>query len=165
MAEQTPIDAHDIAAGLKKAYENLPLLEAAHVAASKPTAPGYEPSSFNHKYATINGYKYHYVEEGNLDGTPIILIHGFPDMWYGWRYQIRHLAKQGYRVIAIDNLGTGETDHPRCENGDYSIYSAKNLAANIVGLMDELKIQKAVIVGHDWGALIAGKIGLDFPDR
>ncbi|KAF9358288.1 Bifunctional epoxide hydrolase 2 [Mortierella sp. AD094] len=150
---------------LVSVYANLPLLEAAHAAISKPTAPEYEPSSFNHKYATVNGYKYHYVEEGNSDGIAIILIHGFPDMWYGWRYQIRHLAKQGYRVIAIDNLGTGETDHPRCDDGNYDKYRAKNIASNVVGLLDELKIEKAVIVGHDWGASIAGKIGVFFPER
>ncbi|KAG0003320.1 Bifunctional epoxide hydrolase 2 [Entomortierella chlamydospora] len=146
-------------------YANLPLMEAAHAATSKPTAPEYEPSSFNHKYATVNGYKYHYVEEGNLDGIALVLIHGFPDMWYGWRYQIRHLAKQGYRVIAIDNLGTGETDHPRCDDGNYDVYRSKNLASNVVGLLDELKIEKAVLIGHDWGAFIAGKVGLHFPER
>jgi pimeloyl-ACP methyl ester carboxylesterase len=50
-----------------------------------------------------------YVDEGDPNGELLILIHGFPDLWYGWRYQIRHLVKEGYRVIAIDNLGNGET--------------------------------------------------------
>lgn len=50
-----------------------------------------------------------YVEEGDPNGEPLLLIHGFPDMWYGWRHQIRYLAKHGYRVIAPDCLGYGQT--------------------------------------------------------
>ncbi|KAF8975632.1 hypothetical protein BGZ46_008956 [Entomortierella lignicola] len=155
----------NVAEALQGVYDNLDQIEASHAAASKPTAPGFEHSSFNHKYATVNGYKYHFVEEGNPDGIPIVLIHGFPDMWYGWRYQIRYFANQGYRVIAIDNLGTGGTDHPRCDDGNYDIYRTKKVAANVAGLLDELKIEKAVLVGHDWGASVAGRFGLYFPER
>ncbi|KAG0252193.1 hypothetical protein BG011_007138, partial [Mortierella polycephala] len=131
---------HDI---LKHTFANLPEIEAAAAANASPKQPGYEPSDFNHKYATLGGYRYHYVEEGDPNGETLVLIHGFPDLWYGWRYQIRHLAKQGYRVIAVDNLGYGETDCPKCVGHDVLPYSSKNLAKNMTELLDHLKVEKA----------------------
>ncbi|KAF9181390.1 hypothetical protein BGZ51_005457 [Haplosporangium sp. Z 767] len=166
---------HDI---LKHTLANLSDIEAAAAANASPKQPGYEPSEyddddgaddlkriFNHKYATLGGYRYHYVEEGDPNGETLVLIHGFPDLWYGWRYQIRHLAKQGYRVIAVDNLGYGETDFPKCEGRDIFPYNAKNLAKNMVELLDHLKVAKAVFIGHDWGGAIAWRIGMYFPER
>ncbi|KAI1317588.1 hypothetical protein EDD11_008158 [Mortierella claussenii] len=150
---------------LEATAAHYPYIEAHIAAVSKPTAPGYEPESFNHKFATVNGYKYHYVEEGNPNGIPVVLIHGVPDLWYGWRNQIRHLAKEGYRVIAIDNLGVGQTDYPVCSINNVDAYRAKKLSANVVALLDELKINKAVIIGHDWGAGIAWRIGMYSPER
>ncbi|KAG0303029.1 hypothetical protein BGZ98_007050 [Dissophora globulifera] len=135
--------------GLQGAMARLPAIEAHHLANSKPTAPEYLVSSFNHKFVVARGFKYHYVEEGNPDGEPLLLLHGFPDLWYGLRYQIRHLAKQGYRVIALDNLGSGESDHPRCDDENYDIYRTKNITANIVDILDQLNIPKVVVIGHD----------------
>ncbi|KAK3814611.1 MAG: Alpha/Beta hydrolase protein [Linnemannia gamsii] len=134
--------------------------------AAKPaTAPEYEPSSFNHKYTKLGGHNYHYVEEGDPNGQTIVLIHGFPDLWYGWRYQIRHLASQGYHVIAVDDLGSGETDQPQCVGLEVAPYSSKNLAKNLIELLDQLNVEKAVLIGHDWGGFIAWKVGLHFPER
>ncbi|KAF9903740.1 Bifunctional epoxide hydrolase 2 [Linnemannia zychae] len=136
------------------------------VDATKPaTAPGYEPSSFNHKYTTLGGYKYHYVEEGDPNSQTVVLTHGFPDLWYGWRYQIRHLVSQGYHVIAVDNLGSGETDQPKCVGLQVAPYAAKNLAKNLVELLDQLKVDKAVFIGHDWGGFVTWKVGMHFPER
>ncbi|KAG0029850.1 hypothetical protein BGZ81_003340 [Podila clonocystis] len=120
------------------------------------------PDSFNHKYATIGEYQYHYVDEGNPAGLAVVLVHGYPDLWYGWRHQIRFLAapEQGYRVIAVDTLGYGGTSKPRSslspsENGllgeAHPDYSPKSVGEQVVGLMDQLGIAKAVLVGHDWG--------------
>ncbi|KAF9325980.1 hypothetical protein BG006_010559 [Podila minutissima] len=118
------------------------------------------PGSFNHKYATIGKYQYHYVEEGNPSGLPVVLVHGFPDLWFGWRHQIRFLASQrgpqgqGYRVIAVDLLGYGATSKPQSEDssGDaHPDYSPKTVAGHVVALMDQLGIAKAVLAGHDWG--------------
>ncbi|KAK3818877.1 MAG: Alpha/Beta hydrolase protein [Benniella sp.] len=150
---------------LKLTFDNLSTIEAHHASVSKPTAPEYEIASFNHKYATLRGYKYHYVDEGDPNGELLILIHGFPDLWYGWRYQIRHLVKEGYRVIAIDNLGNGETDYPRCDDGNYDPYRTKNLGANLIDLLDQLNIAQAVFIGHDWGAAVAWRIGMHYPER
>ncbi|KAG0039478.1 hypothetical protein BGZ82_008114 [Podila clonocystis] len=120
------------------------------------------PGSFNHKYATIGEYQYHYVDEGNPAGLAVVLVHGYPDLWYGWRHQIRFLTapEQGYRVIAVDTLGYGGTSKPRSssspsENGllgeAHPDYSPKSIGEQVVGLMDQLGIAKAVLVGHDWG--------------
>ncbi|KAG0314082.1 Bifunctional epoxide hydrolase 2 [Dissophora globulifera] len=150
---------------MQSTIANIPAMEAHHRSISKPTAPEYRVSSFNHKFVTSRGYKFHLVDEGDPNGEPLILIHGFPDLWYGFRYQIRHFAKQGFRVLAIDNLGAGESDHPWCNEDNYDIYRVKNTATNFIGILDQLNISKAVFIGHDWGASVAWKIGLYFPER
>ncbi|KAG0082442.1 hypothetical protein BGZ92_011737 [Podila epicladia] len=138
------------------------------------TANQLTPGSFNHKYATIGKYQYHYVEEGNPSGLPVMLVHGFPDLWYGWRHQIRFLAshrgpqEQGYRVIAVDLLGFGGTSKPQSAEGfgdAHPDYSPKTVAGHLVALMDQLGIAKAVLVGHDWGCGITSRLGWHFPDK
>ncbi|KAF9547819.1 Bifunctional epoxide hydrolase 2 [Mortierella hygrophila] len=149
---------------LEMTLANVAYIDAAD-AAKPATAPEYEPSSFNHKYTTLGGHKYHYVEEGDSNNQTVVLIHGFPDLWYGWRYQIRHLVSQGFHVIAVDDLGSGETDQPKCVGLDVEPYSSKNLATNLVELLDQLNVDKAVFIGHDWGSFIAWKAGMYFPER
>ncbi|KAF9371803.1 hypothetical protein CPC16_002844 [Podila verticillata] len=90
-----------------------------------------------------------YIDEGNPKAKVIFLVHGFPDLWFGWRNQIRFLATKGYRVIAIDNLGHGETDQPRCVGLNVLPYRCKALCTNFVELLDQLNVSKAVFVGHD----------------
>ncbi|KAF9396087.1 hypothetical protein BGX21_009671 [Mortierella sp. AD011] len=128
----------------------------------------FDPSKFNHQTAICGGYKYHYVDEGNKNGTPVVLVHGFPDLWYGWRYQIDFLVALGiYRVIALDLLGYGETDKPQCESPAdlHPAYTPKTVASHIVELLDHLGVQKAVMIGHDWGTGIVSRIGWHFPKR
>ncbi|KAF9988463.1 hypothetical protein BGZ65_003911, partial [Modicella reniformis] len=145
----------------------------------------FDPSTFNHQTAICGGYKYHYIDEGpkKANTITIVLIHGFPDLWYGWRYQIKHLASLGkYRVIAPDMLGYGGTDKPRIDNepgdgdddkdnsskdGDqcHPAYYTKSLASHVVELLDHLHVQKAVLVGHDWGTGIVSRVGWHFPER
>ncbi|KAF8938318.1 hypothetical protein BGZ47_008632 [Haplosporangium gracile] len=116
---------------------------------------------FNHKYAIAGGYKYHYVEEGNPTGPVIFLIHGFPDLWYGWRHQIKVFADKGYRVIAIDCLGYGETDAPE----ELTKYSLKSVAGQIWDLLDVLEVTEATLVGHDWGGAVAFRFADWHPGR
>ncbi|KAI8595629.1 Alpha/Beta hydrolase protein, partial [Dissophora ornata] len=136
----------------------------------------FDPSKFNHQTAICGGYKYHYVDEGPKNGIPVVLIHGFPDLWYGWRHQIQFLVGLGrYRVIALDMLGYGESDKPRSResssnNTEYGhhhhpAYSIKTLASHVVTLLDQLSIERAVMVGHDWGTGIVSRIGWHFSDR
>ncbi|KAI1302698.1 Bifunctional epoxide hydrolase 2 [Mortierella claussenii] len=150
---------------IKGVFDNLDQAQAYHAANSKPTPPELKVNSFNHKFIVLRGYKYHYVEEGDPNGVPLIFLHGFPDLWYGWRYQIRALAKEGYRVIALDALGSGDSDHPRCPVENVEPYHSKNIADNMIDLLDQLNIPKAVFIGHDWGGILIWQIGQFHPDR
>ncbi|KAK3833800.1 MAG: Alpha/Beta hydrolase protein [Linnemannia elongata] len=121
----------------------------------------HDSASFKHKYAIAGGYKYHFVEEGNPADPVLLLIHGFPDLWYGWRHQIKVFAEKGYRVIAIDCLGYGETDAPE----ELSKYSLKSVAGQIRDLLDVLEIPEVTLVGHDWGGAVAFRFADWHPER
>jgi len=83
-------------------------------------------------------------------GPAILFIHGWPESWYSWRHQLSGLSKAGYRVIAPDMRGYGDTDAP----ADASEYSVDILAKDVVGVLDALEIESATLVGHDWGAMV-----------
>jgi len=92
---------------------------------------------------------------------PIILLHGFPEMAFSWRYQLQALSKAGWRVLAPDQRGYGLTDCPP----DVADYSARILAKDLEGLLDAFDIEKAIFVGHDWGALLLWTLPFYMPDR
>ncbi|PVU94157.1 hypothetical protein BB561_002777 [Smittium simulii] len=122
-----------------------------------------DPKTFNHRFATVNnGTRIHYVDEGVSDNI-IVCVHGFPDIWYGWRHQIKHLAKLGYRVIAPDLRGYGQSDSPSVTAKTLELYSTKNLLADIIGILDENNIKKAVWLGHDWGGSVVWRAALWYP--
>lgn len=128
----------------------------------------FHPSFFLTNVGLYAQYLLDYVEEGNKNGLAVLLVHGYPDLWYGWRHQIRHLAAQGhYRVIAVDLLGYGATSKPRSEDPTqaHPDYSPRSVGSHLVGLMDQLGIEKAVLVGHDWGCGVASRIAWHFPQR
>ncbi|KAG0234331.1 hypothetical protein BGW42_006723 [Actinomortierella wolfii] len=131
----------------------------------KCTHTFHDPASFNHQYTILGGYRYHYVDEGPRDGPVIFFVHGFPDFWFGWRHQIRYFANKGYRVLAIDKLGYGETDKPTVALDKTHPYTVKSIASHIIELLDQLQIEKAVFVGHDWGATVAGRVVYWYPER
>ncbi|HKD22736.1 MAG TPA: alpha/beta hydrolase [Rhizomicrobium sp.] len=110
------------------------------------------------KFAESNGITMHYVEAG--DGPLVVLCHGFPESWYSWRHQIMALAKAGFRVIAPDQRGYGQTTAPQAI-GDYSIF---HLVGDIVGLVQAANESNAVIIGHDWGAPVAWSAAMLRPD-
>ncbi|KAG0209673.1 hypothetical protein BGX28_010052, partial [Mortierella sp. GBA30] len=124
-------------------------------------APHIAPTSFQHKFVTTCGYKYHYVEEGDPNGEPLLLVHGFPDLWYGWRHQIKYLATLGYRVITVDCLGYGQTDSPM----ELNEYGFKSICKHLAGVLDALHIPKVTIIGHDWGGAVVWRFGLYYPER
>jgi pimeloyl-ACP methyl ester carboxylesterase len=115
--------------------------------------------TWTHRFAETNGIRMHYVEQGQ--GFPVVLCHGFPELWYSWRHQIPTLAAAGLRAIAPDLRGYGETDKPP----ELEAYDIHHLAADIVGLLDSLGLEKAVVVGHDWGGLIVWPLALMHPER
>jgi len=111
-------------------------------------------AEFTHKYVDTNGIKMHVVEAGS--GFPVLLCHGFPEMWYSWRHQLRALADAGFRAIAPDQRGYGETDAPE----PIDAYTIHHLTGDLTGLLDALGIGKACIVGHDWGGLVVWQMAL-----
>ena len=81
------------------------------------------------------------------EGPLVVLCHGFPELWYSWRHQLKALAEAGYHVVAPDQRGYGKTDRPEAVE-DYIIFQ---LSGDIIGLVDALGETGAVIAGHDWG--------------
>ena len=95
------------------------------------------------------------------EGETVIFSHGFPESWYSWRHQLSALADAGYHVLAPDMRGYGGTDAPE----DVVAYSLKTLAADMVGVLDALGVEKAHFVGHDWGAPVATSTVVRYPER
>lgn len=105
--------------------------------------------NFTHRRASVNGLDWHWVEMGS--GFPVILLHGIPESWACWRYQIPVLAEQ-FRVLAIDLKGFGQSDK---SEGDYS---GTNVARELLSLLGSLNINSFHLAGHDWGVMIADNI-------
>jgi pimeloyl-ACP methyl ester carboxylesterase len=95
------------------------------------------------------------------EGPAVFLLHGFPELAYSWRHQIGPIAGAGFRVIAPEQRGYGESDAP----ADPLTYSVKNLVADVVGVLDALEVEQAVFVGHDWGSMPAWYSGVYAPER
>lgn len=111
------------------------------------------------RFASVNGLDMHFMAAG--DGPPVLLLHGFPDTHVTWRRQIPVLAEAGMQVIAPDLRGYGKTGMPPAT----SAYAISFLADDVLRLMDFLRIEKAAIVGHDWGGLIGWHLAMHAPDR
>lgn len=110
-------------------------------------------------YVDTNGISMAVYEQGT--GTPIIFLHGFPELAFSWRFQLPALADAGYRAIAIDQRGYGNTTVPP-HIEDYRI---EELMADVVGLLDALELESAIFVGHDWGSLVLWYLAMFRPER
>ena len=119
------------------------------------------PAGATERFVQANGLRFHVVEAGPPGGPPVVLLHGFPELWYGWRRQIGPLAAAGHRVIAPDQRGYNTSDKPE----GVAAYRVDTLAADVVGLLDALGLERAAIVGHDWGAVVAWWLALAHPER
>ena len=106
-----------------------------------------------------NGVQLHVAEAG--EGRPVILCHGFPESGYSWRHQVPALAAAGYRALAPDQRGYGDSSRPSAV-ADYGI---RQLCEDLLGLLDDIGEERAVFVGHDWGALIVWDLATLYPDR
>ena len=95
------------------------------------------------------------------DGPLVIFSHGWPESWYSWRHQIPVIAGAGYRAVAYDVRGYGESENP------YPIeaYTIKQLAADVTGIIDALGYDEAILFGHDWGGPIALSTAALYPHR
>jgi epoxide hydrolase 4 len=101
------------------------------------------------------------TQAGPADGKLVLLLHGFPDFWYGWRHQIAPLAQAGFHVVVPDQRGYNLSDKP---NG-VPAYQIGRLAKDVIGLLDALGVQEACIAGHDWGAAVAWETAMRYPER
>ena len=114
-----------------------------------------------HSTIATNGIKLHVVEAGPKSGVPVVLLHGFPEFWYGWRNQIPALVAAGCRVIVPDQRGYNLSDKPK----GVKSYSVFTLVKDIIGLIDALGYEKVNLVGHDWGAVVAWALAILHPER
>jgi pimeloyl-ACP methyl ester carboxylesterase len=112
-------------------------------------------------FIATNGINLHVQTDGPENGASVVLLHGFPEFWYGWRRQIPALVEAGFRVIVPDQRGYNLSDKPK----GVSAYDVDILARDVIGLLDHFEIQKARLVGHDWGAVVAWTVALQRPDR
>ena len=114
----------------------------------------------NFRFIEANGIRMRIAEAG--DSGPLILFaHGWPESWYNWRHQLIYFANAGYRVVAPDMRGYGKTEAP----DDVDEYDIRKLTDDMVGVLDALNEDTAVMVGHDWGAIVAWNAVLIHPDR
>jgi pimeloyl-ACP methyl ester carboxylesterase len=115
-------------------------------------------TEITHRTVEANGIRIHLAEAGQ--GPLVLMCHGFPESWYSWRHQLKALANAGFRAVAPDMRGYGETDRPR----EIEKYALFHLVGDMVGVVSALGENKAVIVGHDWGAPVAWHAALFRPD-
>jgi pimeloyl-ACP methyl ester carboxylesterase len=116
-------------------------------------------SGIKHRTVESNGIHLHVAERG--EGPLVILCHGFPESWYSWRHQLAALSAAGFRAVAPDMRGYGQSDRPEAVDQ----YTMLHLVGDMVGLLDALGTDQAVIAGHDWGAPVAWHSALLRPDR
>ncbi len=129
--------------------------------AASPTTVGDQAvdDRVEHHRARVNDVSLHYVTAGPEDGALAVLLHGFPEFWYSWRYQIPALADAGYRVLAPDMRGYNRSEAP----DGVAAYDLDELVADVAGLIDHVGRERAHVVGHDWGGLVAWQVGIDRP--
>jgi pimeloyl-ACP methyl ester carboxylesterase len=108
-----------------------------------------------------NGISLNVAQAGPENGPLVILLHGFPEFWYGWKKHIPALAAAGFRVWAPDQRGYNTSDKPP----NVRDYSLDTLAADVIGLIDAAGRERAVLVGHDWGAAVAWWVANNYPER
>jgi epoxide hydrolase 4 len=116
-----------------------------------------------HKYADSHGVKIHYAAlspKGDAPAPLVVMIHGFPDFWYSWRKQMRALADNGYRAVAVDLRGYNLSDKPKGVDN----YAMPLLVSDIAAVVKAEGVERAVIVGHDWGGSVAWNVAMRKPE-
>ena len=117
--------------------------------------------SLRHTFIKTNGINLHVLQDGPESGPLVILLHGFPEFWWGWRGQIEPIAQAGFRILIPDQRGYNLSDKPKGVNA----YRVSTLAADVAGLMDAMGHEKTFLVGHDWGAAVAWEVAIRYPQR
>lgn len=114
------------------------------------------PGPWEHRELSANGTRFHVAVAGS--GPLVLLLHGFPEFWWTWHHQLPDLAGAGFRAVAVDLRGYGASDKP--PRG----YDVPTLAADVAGLIRTLGERDAVVVGHDWGGILAWTLGAAYPE-
>ncbi|KAJ8333326.1 hypothetical protein SKAU_G00422220 [Synaphobranchus kaupii] len=118
------------------------------------------PEDVSHCFVTIKpGNQMHYVDMG--EGPAVLLCHGFPESWFSWRYQILALVESGFRVLAPDMKGFGDSSAPP----DIEEYSQEQICQDLVTFLDKLGIVQVTLVGHDWGGALVWNMAQCYPER
>lgn len=113
------------------------------------------------KHAQVNGIDMAYYEVGPREGVPIVFCHGFPELAFSWRHQLKACEAAGRWAIAPDQRGYGLTSQPEgAEN-----YDMAHLTGDLIGLLDHLGVEKAIFCGHDWGGIVTWQLPLMHPGR
>jgi epoxide hydrolase 4 len=118
-------------------------------------------NNYTHTTLKTNGINLHVVQAGPQHGPLVILLHGFPEFWYGWCQQIDYLVAQGYRVWVPDQRGYNLSDKPQT----IAAYNLDELSADVIGLIDAAGQETTLLVGHDWGAAVAWWTACKYPER
>ncbi|CAM4345555.1 alpha/beta fold hydrolase [Lacicoccus alkaliphilus] len=118
-------------------------------------------SGYESKYIDLEDVTLHMKVAGDAAGEPVILLHGFPEFWYGWRHQIDALAGEGYRVIVPDQRGYNKSSKP----DGTGAYHIDKLRDDILGIMDHFGMDQANIAGHDWGGAVGWHLASTRPRR
>jgi epoxide hydrolase 4 len=113
-----------------------------------------------HRFFDTGEVRLHVAEEGEPGGKPVVLLHGFPEGWFSWRSQMRALASAGFRAVAPDLRGYGESDKP----SGPAHYKSSLIAGDVAALVRSLGVGAVPVVGHDWGAPIAYRLAHDHPE-
>jgi pimeloyl-ACP methyl ester carboxylesterase len=117
-----------------------------------------DSTDLRHGYADLGEVRLHYVEAG--DGLLVVLLHGFPEFWFSWRFQIPALAEAGFRVVAPDMRGYNLSSRP----SEVAAYDTDRLAADVRDLIRERGAERALVAGHDWGAAAAWVAAMNHPE-
>lgn len=116
---------------------------------------------WNARFVAVGDIRLHVVEAGDPVGPPLLLLHGFPEFWWGWRKQIRALTEAGFRIIMPDMRGYNLSDAPQ----DARDYGLDVLARDVVGLATAMGCECFNLVGHDWGGVVAWQVAGRHPER
>ena len=116
------------------------------------------PAQPSHREGIVEGLRLHWVELG--EGPPVLLLHGFPDFWYAWRHQLPALAAAGFRAVAPDLRGYNRSEKPP----GVGSYRVGRLAGDMAGLIRALGAERAAVVGHDWGGVVAWHLAMHRPE-
>jgi len=113
------------------------------------------------EFVTANGVRLHVVTAGDPKGKPVVLLHGFPEFWYGWRHQVPALAEAGFRLLVPDQRGYNLSERPKAA----CAYRLEELVGDVLGLLDYYGCERVCLAGHDWGAAVAWSLAMNFPSR